>query len=245
MDGRKETHQFKTEVQQMLNLIINSLYSNRDIFLRELISNASDAIDKLRFKAQTEPDILGDDNDFKIKSARRHQTDLRDYRQRDRHDLRRSHRKHRHHRQKRHRRLFWKPSSSQQRQETLTPELIGQFGVGFYSAFIVAEKVTLITRAAGEETRHVAGSRPATALTPWRRPRKKAGGRTIVLRAEKTGKGRARFYRRVDDPQTSSSGIPISSPIPSSWTWSTRNRFPRPSRSRTRTANRSARPRGG
>ena len=63
----KQTLQFKTEVQQVLNLIVNSLYSNKDIFLRELISNASDAIDKLRFKAQVEPDILGDDGEFKIK----------------------------------------------------------------------------------------------------------------------------------------------------------------------------------
>ncbi|MFZ1199431.1 MAG: molecular chaperone HtpG, partial [Desulfobacterales bacterium] len=67
MDKKKETHQFKTEVQQLLNLIINSLYSNKEIFLRELISNASDAIDRLRFKAQLEPDILGHDTDFKIK----------------------------------------------------------------------------------------------------------------------------------------------------------------------------------
>ena len=63
----KQTHQFKTEVQQVLNLIINSLYSNQDIFLRELISNASDAIDKLRFKAQTDEKILGGDGEFKIK----------------------------------------------------------------------------------------------------------------------------------------------------------------------------------
>jgi molecular chaperone HtpG len=67
MKVKKETRQFETEIQQLLNLIVNSLYTHKDIFLRELISNASDAIDKLRFKAQTDPDILGDDTEFKIK----------------------------------------------------------------------------------------------------------------------------------------------------------------------------------
>jgi len=70
MAVKTETHEFKTEVKQLLNLIINSLYSNREIFLRELISNASDAIDMLRFQAQTEEGILGDDTEFKIKIER-------------------------------------------------------------------------------------------------------------------------------------------------------------------------------
>ncbi len=67
MEHKKETRQFKTEVQRLLNLIINSLYSHPEIFLRELISNASDAIDKIRFKSQTDSDILGGDTEFKIK----------------------------------------------------------------------------------------------------------------------------------------------------------------------------------
>ena len=67
MKSKIETHQFKTEVQQLLNLIINSLYSNKEIFLRELISNSSDAIDRLRFRSQTDSEILGEDAEFKIK----------------------------------------------------------------------------------------------------------------------------------------------------------------------------------
>ncbi|MCG8552573.1 MAG: molecular chaperone HtpG, partial [Desulfobacterales bacterium] len=67
--AEKETRQFKTEVQQLLHLIIHSLYSNQEIFVRELISNASDAIDKARFKEQTEPDLFADDNDYHIRLA--------------------------------------------------------------------------------------------------------------------------------------------------------------------------------
>ena len=70
MTVKTETHEFKTEIKQLLNLIINSLYSNKEIFLRELISNASDAIDRLRFKAQTDESILGDDGEFEIKLTR-------------------------------------------------------------------------------------------------------------------------------------------------------------------------------
>ncbi len=145
----RQTLEFKTEVQQILNLIVNSLYSNKDIFLRELISNASDAIDKLRFKAQTEPEILAGDGDFKIKLA----TDgiartltisdngigmTREEVMENIGTIAKSGTAE-----------FMAMLKQAQRDNALTPELIGQFGVGFYSAFMVAERITLITRAAG------------------------------------------------------------------------------------------------
>lgn len=133
----------------MLNLIINSLYSNKDIFLRELISNASDAIDKLRFTAQTNADILGDDGEFKIKirpDGIAQTLEITDNGIGMTYDevmdnigtIAKSGTA-----------GFLKMIEQAQNAEVLTPELIGQFGVGFYSAFMVAEKITLITRAAG------------------------------------------------------------------------------------------------
>ncbi len=151
MDGSKQTHQFKTEVQQMLNLIINSLYSNREIFLRELISNASDAIDRLRFRSQTDPDILGQDSAFKIKirpDGIRNTLEISDNgigmtRAEVVENIGTI--------AKSGTAAFLEALEAGQ-EGAATPELIGQFGVGFYSAFIVAEKVTLTTRSAGEET---------------------------------------------------------------------------------------------
>jgi len=151
MSPKKETHAFKTEVQQLLKLIVNSLYSNREIFLRELVSNASDAIDRLRFNAQTEPDIQGDDTDFKIKITRDGLHNTREVSDNGigmTHDevlenigtIAQSGTT-----------AFMEAIEQSNREDTLTPELIGQFGVGFYSAFMVAEKVTILTRAAGSE----------------------------------------------------------------------------------------------
>jgi len=151
MEAKKETHQFKTEVQQILNLIVNSLYSNKEIFLRELISNASDAVDRLRFKAQLEPEILTDDAQFKIKITAdgiKNTLEVADNGIGMTYDevlenigtIAKSGTA-----------AFLEALEHIKDKETLTPELIGQFGVGFYSAFIVAEKVTLITRAAGTE----------------------------------------------------------------------------------------------
>ncbi|MDA9761761.1 molecular chaperone HtpG [Desulfobacterales bacterium] len=150
MAGKTETHEFKTEIKQLLNLIINSLYSNKEIFLRELISNASDAIDKLRFKAQTEEGILGNDAEFKIKIQRdaiNNTLTVEDngigmtyaevlenigtIAKSGTND-------------------FLQAMTQLNKDTSLTPELIGQFGVGFYSSFIVADKVTLLTKASGE-----------------------------------------------------------------------------------------------
>lgn len=151
MNPARETRSFETEVQQLLNLIVNSLYSNKEIFLRELISNASDAIDKLRFKAQTEPDILGDDAEFKIRIVRdgiKRTLEVSDngigmtYEEvvENIGTIAKSGTA-----------GFLDAVAAIKDAADLTPELIGQFGVGFYSAFIVASRVTLITRAAGAE----------------------------------------------------------------------------------------------
>ena len=151
MAEKTETHEFKTEVKQLLNLIINSLYSNKEIFLRELISNASDAIDKLRFKAQTDESILGDDTEFQIKIERdaiKNTLSVADngigmtYEEvmENIGTIAKSGTN-----------GFLQAMEQLNKDETITPELIGQFGVGFYSSFIVADKVTLLTKAAGED----------------------------------------------------------------------------------------------
>jgi molecular chaperone HtpG len=151
MEGKKQTHQFKTEVQQLMNIIINSLYSHREIFLRELISNASDALDKLRFKAQTDSHILGKDTELKIKITRNKEKNILEVSDNGigmTYDevvenigtIAKSGTA-----------GFLEAVGAANKQGVVTPELIGQFGVGFYSAFIVADKVTLTTRAAGSE----------------------------------------------------------------------------------------------
>ena len=152
MEKKKSTRKFKTEVQQLLKLIINSLYSHPEIFLRELISNASDALDKVRFKAQTEPGLLKGDTELKIRiipDKEKRTITVSDNGIGMTYDevienigtIAQSGTK-----------AFVAAMEEAKKKAALTPEMIGQFGVGFYSSFIVADKVTLITRAAGEET---------------------------------------------------------------------------------------------
>jgi molecular chaperone HtpG len=147
----KEQLSFQAEVKQLLNLMVHSLYSNKEIFLRELISNASDASDKLRFEALTDPALFENDSDLKIRIA--FDKEARTITVSD-NGIGMS-------RQevidnigtiaKSGTREFFKSLSGDQAKDA---HLIGQFGVGFYSAFIVADKVTLITRRAGLTEEH-------------------------------------------------------------------------------------------
>jgi molecular chaperone HtpG len=140
-------HKFKTEVQQLLNLVIHSLYTNREIFLRELISNASDAIDRVRFDALSDKALLEDDPEWKIKIIPDKEAKTLTVSDNGigmtMEELDSN--------------LGTIASSGtkrfinemKERGGELPPELIGQFGVGFYSAFMVADKVTVLTRRAG------------------------------------------------------------------------------------------------
>ena len=142
----RETLGFQTEVKQLLQLMIHSLYSNREIFLRELISNASDACDKLRFEALHNAGLFEGDSDFKIRVA--FDKDARTLTISDNGvgmsreevitnlgTIAKSGT----------REFFSQLSGDQQKDASL----IGQFGVGFYSSFIVADRVTVLTRRAG------------------------------------------------------------------------------------------------
>ncbi|UPG95791.1 molecular chaperone HtpG [Luteibacter aegosomatissinici] len=145
----QETRKFEAEVAQVLHLVTHSLYSHKEIFLRELISNASDACDKLRFEAIADPGLVTEDADLRVQVT--WDPEARTISVRDngigmtREDVVAN--------------IGTIASSGTRRYlEALSGEqkadsrLIGQFGVGFYSAFVVADKVTVITRRAGEPT---------------------------------------------------------------------------------------------
>ncbi|WP_226811260.1 molecular chaperone HtpG [Candidatus Steffania adelgidicola] len=145
----QETRGFQSEVKQLLDLMIHSLYSNKEIFLRELISNASDAADKLRFLALSQPDLYEGDSELRVRlsyNKEKRTITLSDNGIGMRRDevidnlgtIAKSGTK-----------AFLKSMGSTQIKDS---HLIGQFGVGFYSAFIVADKVTVLTRAAGAKT---------------------------------------------------------------------------------------------
>lgn len=142
----QETRGFQSEVKQLLQLMIHSLYSNKEIFLRELISNASDAADKLRFRALSNPELYENDGELRVRiSADKDQGTLtisdngigmsREEVIENLGTIAKSGTK-----------AFLESLGSDQVKDS---QMIGQFGVGFYSAFIVADKVTVRSRAAG------------------------------------------------------------------------------------------------
>ena len=146
VDTHKETLGFQAEVKQLLDLMIHSLYSNKEIFLRELISNATDAIDRLRFAALSDDTLYENDTDYKIRVS--YDKDARTITVADNGigmtraevvehigTIAKSGT----------REFFQSLTGDQQKDATL----IGQFGVGFYSSFVVADRVTLTTRHAG------------------------------------------------------------------------------------------------
>ncbi|MEX7299204.1 molecular chaperone HtpG [Klebsiella pneumoniae] len=144
----QETRGFQSEVKQLLHLMIHSLYSNKEIFLRELISNASDAADKLRFRALSQPDLYEGDGELRVRVSfdkdNRTLTIADNGIGMNREEvidhlgtIAKSGTK-----------AFLESMGSDQAKDS---QLIGQFGVGFYSAFIVADKVTVRTRAAGDK----------------------------------------------------------------------------------------------
>src|SRR5690554_2909106 len=142
----KETLGFQTEVKQLLHLMIHSLYSNKEIFLRELISNASDAADKLRFEALAKPELLEGGSDLRIrvsfdKDAKTVTLDDNGIGM-NRDDVV----THLGTIAKSGTADFMKHLTGDQKKDS---HLIGQFGVGFYSAFIVADQVEVFSRRAG------------------------------------------------------------------------------------------------
>ena len=170
----KETLGFQTEVKQLLQLMIHSLYSNKEIFLRELVSNASDACDKLRFEALTDSSLFESDSDLRIRvsfdKAARTVTISDNGVGMSRQEVI----DHIGTIAKSGTREFFGSLTGDQARDA---HLIGQFGVGFYSSFIVADRVTLVTRRAG-----------AAADQAVRWESKGEGDYTIEV-AEKTGRG--------------------------------------------------------
>jgi len=182
----KTTQSFNAEIKQLLDIVIHSLYSQKEIFLRELISNASDALDKLKFQSLTHPELIADNSKLEIRltpNASAHTLEIKDNG------------------------IGMSPEEvkdfigtiaksgtkafSQLQQSNASgdlksrPELIGQFGVGFYSAFMVADRVTLQTQKAGTTEGTIWESTGDGTYTLENTPRPEGHGTTITLHLKK------------------------------------------------------------
>ena len=182
MTATTEKHVFQAEVNEVLALVVNSLYSHREVFLRELISNAADAIDQLNFRALTDHALLGDDKELRIELIRDDQAGTLTIRDNgvgmtreemigNLGTIARSGSK-----------KLMQSLSAEQKKDV---SLIGQFGVGFYSAFLVADSVTVVSRKAGSDE-----------AWSWR---SEAKGDFEVAPAERAGRGTDVVLKLKDD----------------------------------------------
>jgi molecular chaperone HtpG len=191
-----EKIEFKAELKQLLHLITHSLYSNREIFLRELISNASDAINKLRYNALENEARLENDKDFKIKIIPNPDAGTLTISDNgigmSREDIienlgtiARSGT-----------RAFLETLKAQATQLAAQPELIGQFGVGFYSAFMVADRITVYSRRAGDPpsagVRWESDGQGEYTVEPYDKPGR---GTDVVLHLKQDAREFAQEYR--------------------------------------------------
>ncbi len=149
VSAKKETHEFQTEVTQLLDLMIHSLYSNKEIFLRELVSNASDAADKLRFEALANDKLFEEDSELKIRISYDKEAKTVTVADNGIGMTRDEVIDHLGTIAKSGTKSFFNSLTGDQARDA---QLIGQFGVGFYSTFIIADKVTVKTRKAGLES---------------------------------------------------------------------------------------------
>ncbi len=143
-----EKHEFQAEVKQLLDLMVHSLYSHKDIFLRELISNASDALDRLRFESLTHPDWLaGTELQIRLEVDKRrrrltvHDNGIgmtQDELVQNLGTIARSGTQE------------FLRLMKERKDAALPPELIGQFGVGFYASFMVSDRIVVVSRKAGQ-----------------------------------------------------------------------------------------------
>ena len=173
-----EKKQFKAESKRLLDLMINSIYTHKEIFLREIISNASDAIDKLAYRALTDDQVGLNRDDFKIvvvpdKEARTltvSDNGIGMTQEEMENNLG----------------TIAKSGSLQFKKETEKTDdaeidIIGQFGVGFYSAFMVADKVTVISKAYGADERLASGSPRVRTATPSSRAKRTTVGTDVIM----------------------------------------------------------------
>lgn len=190
-----ETHRFQAEVNQVLHLVINSLYSHKEVFLRELVSNASDALDKLRFRSLTDAGLMEGDNTLEIRvygDPKSSTLTIEDTGVGMTHDelvenlgtIAHSGSK-----------KFLE--MAKQRGEKSDVNLIGQFGVGFYSAWLVADHVEVITRAAGDSQawRWTSDAKESFTLEPAAREKR---GTSVILHLKDDHKEFAESWRLRD-----------------------------------------------